>query len=525
MRRVVGWAVFVAALGGLGALIHAGTPPTPRWSAHVGHPADANVARLSEDDTKLVLCPWATYIDPTEQPVRLIDVATGRVEATFPDGGPLTTVTCSASGRWVAAVRSSRTRGEMLHGLDTRSGGGWRLPLAQTQAWWLDFSPTDEHLLAVADCQQAHVIDPVAGRVVATLPCGRSQNRFLWAGRRLFHQRDIGGDAVVIWDGHVRATIPGVRYSFSVSTDGGRLLDGRLRLWDLSDPDRPALVAPLLSSPDVNPERCDAELTPDGRLAVVVLKKTDTAEIWDAITGRRLRACPLTLSWRWFGLIPGRPEVVVDGHALSKRLRTLHGLDLSAGRVAWSREVDVDYVLAPDGRAILLRSGDWMDDTVELTDVATGETLARWRGVCPGYPRARFEAGGRMVWLYGHETWEAAPAATLWERFKNWLRPSGEADALVGIGRATGRRVFELRNRRVRDHVVAHDGSFVLTFHDSEQGHVLCRWDLPVRKPWALAVGLPLVLGVGLLGLRVWWERSFRKKQPEGPAASGLPDD
>src|SRR4051794_34044147 len=36
MKRIVGWLVFVAALVGLGLLIHAGTPPTPRWHVPLG---------------------------------------------------------------------------------------------------------------------------------------------------------------------------------------------------------------------------------------------------------------------------------------------------------------------------------------------------------------------------------------------------------------------------------------------------------------------------------------------------------
>src|SRR5215210_5256804 len=35
MRRVVGWAVFVAALVALGALIHAAAGPTRRWSVRL----------------------------------------------------------------------------------------------------------------------------------------------------------------------------------------------------------------------------------------------------------------------------------------------------------------------------------------------------------------------------------------------------------------------------------------------------------------------------------------------------------
>jgi hypothetical protein len=525
MRRVVGWAVFVGALVGLGALIHAGTPPVPRWRAHVGQPADANVARLSEDDKKLVLCPWVTEGDPSEQPVRQIDVATGRVEALFPDTGPLTVVQSSPSGRWVAAVSSSVGTGTILHGLDTRTGDEWRLPFAKAQVGRLEFSLAEEHLLVEVSPQLAHVIDTKEGRVVATLPCGRSHHRSVWAGRRLFHQRDIGGEAVVIWDGRVRGTIPGVRYSFSVSADGRRLLDGRLRLWDLSDPDRPALVAPLLSSPAVNPQRCGAELTPDGRYAVVVPNEGPaTAEVWDAITGHKRCACRLTRLYpeQWLGPMPGRPEMVWTWASHFPGTRSLQVLDLPAGRVGWKRQVGTEPVFAPDGRTLLLWLRD--TDTMELTDAASGEALARWRDVCPGFTRARFEAGGRMVWLDGRDDREAA-AATLLERLMNWIRPLQGADALVGIDLATGQRVFDLRNGRVQDYVVARDGSFVLTFHDREQSRALCRWDVPAGKPWANAISVPLVLGAALLGLRAWWERRVRTKQPEGPMPSGLTDD
>src|SRR5262245_3987419 len=57
MRRVVGWLVFVAFLVGLGALIHAGAGPTPRWRVHLPPGSRGGITRhfhLVDDDRALL---------------------------------------------------------------------------------------------------------------------------------------------------------------------------------------------------------------------------------------------------------------------------------------------------------------------------------------------------------------------------------------------------------------------------------------------------------------------------------------
>src|SRR5262245_2954596 len=75
MKRVVVAAVCVVALVGLGVLIHAGTPPTPRWTSRIDRRFPDLAVKLAGD--RLLTMPGG-HGDPGG-PLQVCDVATGEV--------------------------------------------------------------------------------------------------------------------------------------------------------------------------------------------------------------------------------------------------------------------------------------------------------------------------------------------------------------------------------------------------------------------------------------------------------------
>jgi hypothetical protein len=134
----------------------------------------------------------------------------------------------------------------------------------------------------------------------------------------------------------------------------------------------------------------------------------------------------------------------------------------------------------------------------------------------PGGPLAyrsdpRFEAAGGQLWASSHAVQRHDPG-TWAERARWWLARDG--DGLVCVEWPSRRPLLRLANTKVGEYAVAPDGRFVLTAH-AKGDLVLCRWDVPPPKPWAMSVGVPLALGAALLGLRAWWAPR-RARRPEG---------
>src|SRR4051812_7854295 len=100
MKRVVGWLVFVAALVGLGAVIHAGTPSAPRWSARV---EGLRVIRAAFRGDQLIT--MRLHSSAPNGPLEVRDVTTGKILwRGWEDGARARCFGFSRGGRWAAGV-------------------------------------------------------------------------------------------------------------------------------------------------------------------------------------------------------------------------------------------------------------------------------------------------------------------------------------------------------------------------------------------------------------------------------------
>src|SRR3954454_1718864 len=123
MRRVVSWLVFVGVLIGLGALIHVGSGPTPRWRVRL--PArDGQALREVRllDDTRLLTKSGAGKDGSDRGPIELRDTATGQVSKSYlSEEDHFDTFAVSPSGRYAVGIASLDEAIQEYRTLDLRT--------------------------------------------------------------------------------------------------------------------------------------------------------------------------------------------------------------------------------------------------------------------------------------------------------------------------------------------------------------------------------------------------------------------
>jgi hypothetical protein len=489
MKRVVGCVVIVAALVGLGLLIHAGTPPTASWRVRLG-PMDPNEfhSLLTADGRILVLGP----IGGGRRVLESRDARTGQLLMSVPIASRVPGLTLSPSGRWAFGLD-----GNSLCWIDTATGQERRAGPVQLTgfAGAHGFTPDERCFYTAPHQGRMLVIELPTGEVVGSAPCASG-----WVqagGDRLFFPH---GPAITIWDVGSRRAVGLLPWNhlFAVHPDGTRILvdtpDGDT-LYDVTDPSRPKKLAAVAAAvPRTGVFR--------NGVAVVYPQRSPAPQpihYLDAATGRTLWEFPFSGGVvRDIDVSPdGRLAPFTDG---SLKGGTMSVLDLQQRRLAWTVPTQF-HEFSPDSRHVL--AFGTMDGKVDIHDAATGEQEATIL-IPPRLQGLRFEAGDSQLWL-------AALEGNTPPNWLSWLRPMREdqAGVLLGLEWPSRRVLLRVPDAGVKHFHVAEDGSYVITVH--EDG--LRRYDVPQPKPWAWSIGVPLALGAALLGLRSWW-KLHRKKEP-----------
>ncbi|MGL4553569.1 MAG: YncE family protein, partial [Gemmataceae bacterium] len=227
MKRLAIWVIVAAGLVGLGVLIHAGAPPTPRWRvrATLDGAALDRQSRLTADGRVLVL---------TGRELQARDSATGALLLTAAVPGP-EALLFSRSGRWALCLRD----GTRPWWIDTATGVERSAAVGTQPGPYTSFGMTEDerHSHTINDGRLT-VLDLTTGETALTIPCPGGYA--IAAGGRLFVAH---GKQLALWDIAARravATLP-MAQGFGVSADGTRALVGETKgysLFDLTDPAR-----------------------------------------------------------------------------------------------------------------------------------------------------------------------------------------------------------------------------------------------------------------------------------------------
>ncbi|MGL4552191.1 MAG: hypothetical protein ACRC33_13505, partial [Gemmataceae bacterium] len=239
-------------------------------------------------------------------------------------------------------------------------------------------------------------------------------------------------------------------------------------LFDLTDPARPAKLATVAAAPP-------ALATFRSGVALVYPMQPTAAlpvHFLDAATGRKLweQTPPTGVGFS--------TEVSADGRfcVLGNEV-----VNLPERRVAWTT-TDRHGAFSPDSRSLVVHG---TSPAITIHDAATGAEQAS----IPFPPR------GATGWL-------------------GWLRPPKPGTTVKSV-RALDwpalRPALDVRSTAMP--LVDGGGRFALTLRSESRGWRVERWDIPQAKPWGRIVGVPVALGVCVVGASVSW-RPRRRERP-----------
>ena len=217
------------------------------------------------------------------------------------------------------------------------------------------------------------------------------------------------GDSTILWDtanARVAGRIPSEVVGWS---DGGKALswdrDGRLRIWQLSDPAQPRAVAGFRLNPDHHSD-VDSQLADDGQW-VVSLTRGGGVQAFDVGRGRAV-----DLNRAWLGALAPGGRTNVDFLAASPASATVAlGID-QGGTVLWDLRrnrvrslqatVPAEIRFSPDGGQVAVT--DYEGHRLRLFDVATGAELRGLRGHQGPVAAVAFTPDGRRLITGGDDT-------------------------------------------------------------------------------------------------------------------------
>ena len=543
-HRVIVWSLLIALLVGLGLLLNARLAPQPRCNIPIGEVhGDVRIDFLSDDGGTILTLDMGRL----NGTIQKWDSHTGELLANYLVGLGGSEITKSADGRFVA-VLDGGVLGGNLHLIDLKQdrvfrkilffdweGGdlvfspqGTYLAFSKNQrvmAAWIpparpaqqpfDLAQELEHVSLQNDPlaipPKGYLVECSSGRVLKTFP-NPAFLRFLADESLVFVDEPLPDDPMpkekelIHWN--PQAGKPIHRFKdvdpVDLSPDGRTLLvrsaDKKMLLLDVPTKKNRPLIPSLENE-------VAATFSPDGKTLITVLP--NRVAFWDVASGKQRHAAktehldgPLLFS-------PDSAYFVVNGGNIIG-LFLLSETD--SGRKLWKRELGgFNIRFTADSQLLLVLQGTG----IEIIDVKTGETRRKVAFQAPvdgmeTNPEKlpiQFTKDGRLYWvreeLIGFE-----PPGFL-EKILGWLIKNSNDPKLKVVETATGRVLGQLQGPYGNGYL-SNDGRTMITPYLNADGSLSLRcWDLPLRPPLRLVVGIPL--GIGLLLVLVSWWRARRK--------------
>jgi WD40 repeat protein len=525
-RRVILWSLLVLFLVGLGVVLNARLRPQPRSAI----PGSYYWVKFLSDDGATIL----TSDNPDFTTYQTWDTLSGENHGKYLVNPGIHVI--SPGGRFLAALNPKRD----LDLVDLKLGRQSKNILGFSEgSAKLVFSLQANYLLAVQSENHeiqalyphrvplGNLVDCHTGRVVKTL---RDLTFFHFtADENIFFRiapaGRLGNDGILThWDPRTRKTIRTFKdvEPLELSVDGQTLLaqsvDNGLFLLDLAD----QKVRPLDPAAPYSQNPPHSAFSPDGKTLITFPESFPDPEIvfWDVASGkRRGKGKRPDLS---SGKVPGLFSPDSSFFLLTCPVPVGPRLSLwetASGRCLWKRDWKLSWlnfgggytfpadVRIPAGCPCLFVA---RDGRFEILDFQTGETKHIFHPRNLGERNMEFTRDGTYYSL--RESADQGPGF-LQELLGDWWPANTDENQMKVkvVETATGRIVSQLQGPYGNGHL-SKDGRTLVTAYRGPHGEFLLRcWDLPLRPPLRLVIGIPL--GIGLLFVLATWWRGWRAKR------------
>jgi hypothetical protein len=501
--RLLRWSLFGLALVGLGFVLYARLPPRPRCSITFSSPV--TIELFSRNGDTLVTLPaqtnnWGIPVQGT----KLFQVwdtnSVNELGTHLLDENHWNHVwihAFSPSQRYLAAWQGFPFSNQgLFHLVDFRRHTHKEIPLKRITDGHIIFSPLEQFVLFHSGQENSHLVHIATGEVVHSFEARRFHG-FGPDDSMLFY--DTGWD-IHVWNIPLRKlvdTLPEAR-EVALSPDR-RFLAARVpESWVFLDLKtfakrrfHPELASPLQTI-----------FSPDGQTLAIVYQ-TGHLEFWDVAAGKR-RGKVFHPGFRTFSAGLFSPDSQLFCLTLANP-NAVTVWDVASATMLWSNRMPVfDERIGPTGPTQTpLKPGFTPDSRFLLTYLAgdfhclhvveprTGKTvhLLYSDETCLFPNNLRFTTTRAMIQRQPH---------FLEKMLGNWWPGHGNAPLcqVRVFGVAGGTELARLESDTMIGEQLSEDGRTLVTQHREKDQYVLRIWDIPLRPPLLLVIGIPL--GVGL---------------------------
>jgi WD40 repeat protein len=525
-RRGILWSLLVAFLVGLGMVLDSWLSPQPRCV--ISFPKGVSIDFLSDDGGTIL-----TGSGEASQTWETWDTSSGQNQGTYLLEGPGVHA-ISPCGRFLAVLEEKGN----LHLVDLKLGKQSKTVLSFSGGSpKLLFSSQGTYLLAVPSQNDGEIIlnripqfpwdrirfgdlvECSTGRLVKTLR-DLTFFRFLSDESVLFRIAPAGPGMEGIfthWNPRTGKSIRQMKdmVPIDLSPDGRTLLavsaEHRLYLLDLWTQKSWPLDPPHLFS-------FTLVVSPDGKTLVTFAD----SEIffWDVASGKKRGG------EKWTDNHPGKVLFSPDSAFCLLACDGPEGYVLretASGRSLWKRvsQGDGPWVHLPAVETLFSADGQFLFVPTkvgyEILEVKTGETT-RTIPVEPPHtfgPLIKFTRDARFLLVREDIEGGLNQKPGFWQKLLGdwWAGASKVTDVKVKVFEPTsGRILAQLQGQygQYGNHLLSNDGRTMVTAHRASDGSLsLHCWDLPLRPPLRLVIGIPL--GIGLFFVLMSWWRGRRR--------------
>ena len=534
--RLLRWSLFGLALVGLGFLLDGRLAPQPRSTISV---RDFGCAFLSRDGKTIFTGPILREGSRSvECPCQAWDTNSGLLLETFLEGKSASQFKLSPSLRFLALQPAEGVPGEeSVTVINLEQKSQTRLTFKGNSKISFSFSPRETFLLAYqstrhSGCKQAYLLDLVTGKVVQTFEKVFCFDGFACNDRFLLFSTKMREEIFFdlhIWDTRTRQLMR------TLPTEGEVVLspDGRMLAVKNSDGWMLMNLANnrILLAPPKGPAY-KKTFSPDSKTLASFLHN-GTLELRDVDTGKpRI----LNAKWRdpqndvlvhleWDPLVAFSPDSTMFLMSCPQSEGFGIGLfDVASESLLWQMKLDHEICelrFTEDSRFLICNPIERAQ--FEVIEARSGERLRTF--TMEDYSSWEFTPGSQFVTV--RTSFHRQPSF-LEKILGDWA--SSKNDAGWGPFQArvaesvTGREWARLMFQDLQNAWLSPDGQTLVTQHSQDDRNLLRVWDLPLRPPLRLVIGIPLGLGLLVLLFTRWRARRRGRAAAAtvGPVASRL---
>ncbi len=541
LRRGWGWAVFVALLVGVGAMLHAVLPPQPRMRVE-----GAIGVAISDDGGTLYTLDWSVEKEFVKPPLQVWDTSAGRLLRSFPQDLKIANhlLWFSRDHSWLVLTKRDGSA-TLLNLLDDSMStldleaiardGEPDITLEQrfrepsfVQNRWVCFGLESQGIRRrindeFFDAHVLAVVELASGKVVHRVPISKFLGVVQNPPLCLFCGPTGRVSALDLANGTTKI-LPESAEFLKISPNHAVLAtkekdakDPSLHVWDA------ATLTLRQRLPALGAKR-EIRFSPDNQRLVIVGQKEPNVEIWDIDSGKRRFVLPCKM-WMF---IEGIEPIAFS--ADSQRLAACHltepnvvlVFDLESGaecaRVDFGGQffaatfLDSHRLMMDDYSSFIVN--DWPVQTPKIVKLPlenSGDTESR----ILLHLRRGEEFFPSPDGAFGLRVAHARRDGDRWldkmrRRVAEWVpaladKAAWEATLLdLRTGEATATITFP---HQVAGFFSKDSSTMFLTHHEGNHVVATTVWDVPAPRPWLWIVGVPAALGAGLLGVRAAWRR------------------